>query len=540
MKKLKNMIFLFLSLALLVSCDEETYEFGDITTPTNLEVTAEIVGQDADNPYGDGSGTVNFTATADDAISYRFSYDDSQDMAPLGTISYNFSDLGVNTYTLTVVAIGTAGTSTSTTIDVEVLATYSPPQDLLDALIGDGTKVWRIKSETAGHFGLGPVGGTVPSEWYGAGPDEKVGVGMYDDRFMFSADGTFTYITNNTNDEAGTDTSGTVFGRDGLISDLGSGGTVNGADVENLPYSDYTEDYVLIAPGGVETISLSGIGFISYYIGGSHTYEIYDRSVPNELVLRSTDGNGEFDWWFTITSEEEPDDVVTDYELVWSDEFEIDGAPDPANWNYNLGAGGWGNQEVQTYTDSAENVIVQDGVLKITAKADGNGGYTSARIKSEGLQEFTYGKVEISAKLPSAQGTWPALWMLGANFSEVSWPYCGEIDIMEQTGWDKNTSLGTFHWFDNGTNANASYGETIAVANASSEFHLYTLEWDETELKIFLDGNLIVTLANNDDFPFNADFFFIMNIAMGGTLGGDIDPAFTEDTMEVDYIRVYQ
>tara|TARA_R110002050_G_scaffold135812_6_gene258854 strand:+ start:1550 stop:3178 length:1629 start_codon:yes stop_codon:yes gene_type:complete len=539
MKNLKYVMFLFLSLALMVSCDEETYEFGDITTPTNLQVSAEIVGQDADNPYGDGSGTVNFTAIADDAITYKYSYDNSQELAPLGTIAYNFSNLGVNTYTLTVIAIGTAGNSASTTIDVDVLATYSPPQDLLDALIGDGSKVWRMKSEAAGHFGLGPVGGTVPAEWYGAGPEEKVGVGMYDDRFIFNTDGTFTYITNNTNDDAGTDTSGTVFGRDGLVSDLGSGGTLNGADVENLPYSDYTEDYVLIAPGGAETISLSGLGFISYYIGGSHNYEIFDRSVPNELVLRSTDGNGEFDWWFTITSEEEEPDVVVDYELVWSDEFDTDGAPDAANWTYDLGAGGWGNGEAQTYTDNAENVIVEGGFLKITAKADGSS-YTSARIKSIGLQEFTYGKVEISAKLPSAQGTWPALWMLGANFPTVGWPACGEIDIMEQTGGDKNTTLGTCHWFDNGTAANASYGETTAVANASTEFHLYSIIWSEESIQISLDDVPFMTLSNSADFPFNADFFFIMNIAMGGTLGGTIDPAFTEDTMEVDYIRVYQ
>ena len=540
MKNLKYTVFFFLSLALMVSCDEETYEFGDITAPSNLQVSAEIVGQDADNPYGDGTGVVNFTATAENAITYKYVVNGSEEMSPSGVIELDdFNTQGIHTYTVTVIAIGVGGNSTSTTIDVEVWADYSPPQELLDALIGDGTKVWRMKSEAASHFGLGPVGGTVPAEWYGAGPEEKVGVGMYDDRFMFSADGTFTHITNYTNDDAGTDTSGTVFGRDGLVSDLGSGGTLNGADVENLPYSDYTEDYILIAPGGAETISLSGLGFISYYIGGSHNYEIFDRSVPNELVLRSTDGNGEFDWWFTITSEEEEPDVVVDYELVWSDEFDTDGAPDAANWTYDLGAGGWGNGEAQTYTDNAENVIVEGGFLKITAKADGSS-YTSARIKSIGLQEFTYGKVEISAKLPAAQGTWPALWMLGSNFPTVGWPACGEIDIMEQTGGDKNTTLGTCHWFDNGTAANASYGETTAVANASTEFHLYSLEWDETSIKISLDDVPFMTLSNSADFPFNADFFFIMNIAMGGTLGGTIDPAFTEDTMEVDYIRVYQ
>ncbi|WP_407556084.1 family 16 glycosylhydrolase [Winogradskyella sp. 4-2091] len=541
---MKNLIFNSFTLLgiflCLFSCQEDDASIGDIVAPSNLVISSEIFGQDNSNLYGDGSGVVNFVAYADNAISYKYFYNETERNAPSGELEALFTNLGINTYDVTVIAYGTGGLSTSISTTIEVLATYSPPQDLLDTLIGDGTKVWRMKSEGPGHFGLGPVGGTVPAEWYGAGPDEKVGVGMYDDRFIFGTDGTFTHITNNTNDDAGTDTSGTVFGRDGLISDLGSGGNVNGADVENLPYADYTEDYVLIAPGGVETISLSGIGFISYYIGGSHSYEIFDRSVPNELVLRSTDGNGEFDWWFTITSVEEDPGTVVDYELVWSDEFDTDGAPNAANWTYDLGAGGWGNQEVQTYTNNAENVIVEGGSLKITAKANGSGGYTSARIKSQGLQSFTYGKIEISAKLPSAQGTWPALWMLGSNFPTVGWPHCGEMDIMEQTGWDKNTSLGTCHWFDNGTSANASYGETTGVANASTEFHLYSIVWSEESIQISLDDVPFMTLSNSADLPFNADFFFIMNIAMGGTLGGTIDPAFTEDTMEVDYIRVYQ
>ena len=118
---------------------------------------------------------------------------------------------------------------------------------------------------------------------------------------------------------------------------------------------------------------------------------------------------------------------------------------------------------------------------------------------------------------------------------------CGEIDIMEQTGADKNTSLGTYHWFDAGTNANASYGETTAVENASSEFHIYTLEWTEAKITVLLDNVVVVAMDNNADLPFyDKDFFLILNVAMGGTLGGDIDPAFTEDTMEIDYVRVYE
>ncbi|MET2986497.1 glycoside hydrolase family 16 protein [Aureibaculum conchae] len=226
--------------------------------------------------------------------------------------------------------------------------------------------------------------------------------------------------------------------------------------------------------------------------------------------------------------------------LVWSDEFDTDGAPDSAKWTYDLGTGnnGWGNNEDQTYTHNSENVIVEGGSLKITAKSDGNGGYTSSRLKTENLQEFTFGRVEVRAKLPSTQGTWPAIWMLGANFDTVGWPTCGEIDIMEQTGNAKNEVLGTLHWNHNGSNASA--GSKTSIANADSEFHDYALEWRENKVFIMLDDVVFYEFDNLGSLPFNKDFFIILNVAMGGTLGGDIDPGFTEDTLEIEYVRIYQ
>lgn len=228
-----------------------------------------------------------------------------------------------------------------------------------------------------------------------------------------------------------------------------------------------------------------------------------------------------------------------DWKLVLSDEFEINGAPDPTNWTYDLGDGGWGNGEAQTYTNDAENVIVEDGYLKITAKSDGAGGYTSARVKSENLQEFTYGRVEVRAKLPSAGGTWPAIWALGANFDTVGWPSCGEIDIMEQTGADKNTVLSTLHF--PGNSGGGGITNSTSVSTATTEFHNYTVQWTPDLIEFWVDDNPVHnSFVNSTGTPFNSDFFFIMNVAMGGTLGGTIDPEFTEDTMEVDYIRVYQ
>ncbi len=295
-------IVLFSTILAFLGCQEDDYSFGEIIVPSNIQISAEIVGADASNPNGDGSGVVNFTATADNAVSYKYTFNGVQEVALSGKTSISFSSLGLNTYTVTVVATGTGGVSSSKSIDVEVLSTYSAPDDLKTKLFGFDpanpnaitSRTWKIHASKNRHFGLGPVGGA-PFEFYGAGVDEKAGVGMYDDRFTFSSDGTFTYVTN-----------GDIVGRDPyVINDLGpnTAGSVNGADIENYAFGDYVENFSLIAPGGVETISLTGNAFIGYYTGGNHNYEIFDRGTPNELVIKTTDANAEFDWWFIITLE---------------------------------------------------------------------------------------------------------------------------------------------------------------------------------------------------------------------------------------------
>lgn len=228
--------------------------------------------------------------------------------------------------------------------------------------------------------------------------------------------------------------------------------------------------------------------------------------------------------------------------LVWSDEFNTDGAPNPAKWGYDIGTGsnGWGNAELQYYTNRSDNVIVQNGVLKIKAIKENYSGsaYTSARLLSKNKFAFTYGKVEVKAKMPVGVGTWPAIWMLGSNIDNVSWPACGEIDIMEHLGRDLNNIYATLHYPGrSGGNAN---GQTKRIANATTEFHIYSLEWSASTIKMFVDGQLIHSVTNSTAIPFNHDFFFILNLAMGGAFGGAVDPAFTNATMEVDYIRVYK
>jgi beta-glucanase (GH16 family) len=260
-----------------------------------------------------------------------------------------------------------------------------------------------------------------------------------------------------------------------------------------------------------------------YPNGGTYTVNVTAKGAGGQTISKS----------LQVT-------VATALGLVWSDEFNTNGAPDPAKWGYDLGGGGYGNNELEYYTNRPENVIVENGVLKIKAiKENYNGSaYTSARLLSKDKFAFKYGKVEVSAKLPAGVGTWPAIWMLGSNISTAGWPACGEIDIMEHRGSELNKIFGTLHYpGHSGGNAD---GNTKMISNATTAFHKYSLDWSASAIKIYVDDQLIHTVANTASLPFNQDFFFILNVAMGGTFGGTVDPNFTNATMEVDYIRVYR
>ncbi|MBZ5858543.1 glycoside hydrolase family 16 protein [Flavihumibacter profundi] len=227
--------------------------------------------------------------------------------------------------------------------------------------------------------------------------------------------------------------------------------------------------------------------------------------------------------------------------LVWSDEFNTNGRPDPAKWIFETGTGsnGWGNNELEYYTDRVENAVVQDGVLRITAIKENYKGsqYTSARMITKGKFEFKYGKVEVRAKLPAGVGTWPAIWMLGGDIGTAGWPACGEIDIMEHRGSEPNKIFGTLHY--PGRSGGNADGNTRVIDNATTGFHIYSVDWSAKAIKIYVDGQLIHTVTNSAGIPFNKNFFCILNVAMGGGFAGAVDPAFTSAAMEVDYIRVY-
>ncbi|WP_119080191.1 glycoside hydrolase family 16 protein [Chitinophaga alhagiae] len=228
--------------------------------------------------------------------------------------------------------------------------------------------------------------------------------------------------------------------------------------------------------------------------------------------------------------------------LIWADEFNTTGAPDPQKWDYATGTGnnGWGNAEAQYYTNRPENVEVSGGTLKIKArKEQHNGsGYTSARLLTKGKFSFRYGKIEVRAKLPAGGGTWPAIWMLGNNISEVGWPACGEIDIMEHKGNEPGKIHGTLH-YPGHSGAHGSTNTTM-ISNASSAFHIYTVDWTAAALKFYIDGNLFYTFNNSANVPFNQEFYVLLNLAMGGHFGGKIDPAFNSAVFEIDYVRVYR
>jgi len=232
-------------------------------------------------------------------------------------------------------------------------------------------------------------------------------------------------------------------------------------------------------------------------------------------------------------------------QLVWSDEFDVNGAPDSSKWNFDIGAGGWGNGESQFYTDRSDNVVVENGILKITAKKESYQGsdYTSTRMISKDKYEFTYGKIEVKAKLPEGIGTWPAIWLLGANIDEVGWPACGESDIMEHWGHNPTIVSSATHTPScSGGCVDANVGETT-VTDFASEFHVYGLEWTENKLRFFLDDAFLYeynpVVKNASTWPYNNPHFFILNIAMGGNWFS-IDSNFIESTMEIGYVRVYQ
>lgn len=243
--------------------------------------------------------------------------------------------------------------------------------------------------------------------------------------------------------------------------------------------------------------------------------------------------------------------------LLWSQEFnEATGTPpNPKFFNYDLGGGGWGNKEAQWYTEDAVKTNGK-GQLEITATkippvADdelpyncfGDCEYFSGRIKTQGKVKFKYGRLEARIKLPAGEGVWPAFWLLGSNITAKNWPNCGEIDVIELRGREPNNAIASAHG-PGYSGAASKTGVRKLPVSLADDYHVYAIEWAANKINWYLDGKLYHTLSSKSvkpkSYPFNQDFFLILNLAMGGEFdGGRLDNSIESATMAVDYVRYY-
>lgn len=247
--------------------------------------------------------------------------------------------------------------------------------------------------------------------------------------------------------------------------------------------------------------------------------------------------------------------LSTDYwQLVWSDEFDYTGLPDASKWGYDAGGHGWGNKELQFYTKQRkENARVENGHLIIEARREDREGrhYTSARLITKGKGDWTYGRVEVSARLPSGRGTWPAIWMLPTGWKYGNWPASGEIDIMEHVGFDADVVHASVHTKSYNHSINTHKTAKIKVSNSRDGFNVYAIEWNAKEIRAYVNKQLYFTFKNErltnsaadyKQWPFDKPFHLLLNIAVGGNWGGaqGVDDTIWPQRMEVDYVRVYQ
>ena len=256
---------------------------------------------------------------------------------------------------------------------------------------------------------------------------------------------------------------------------------------------------------------------------------------------------------------DETQEVVTLNNLVWADEFDVDGMPNPNYWNFEIGDGteqgipGWGNNELQYYTNRPENVKVENGVLVITAREESFEGssFTSARLTTQNLVEQQYGRFEARIKVPTGKGFWPAFWLLGNDCDVNPWPACGEIDIMENVGDEPTKVFGTVHGPNYNAGESISKEYTLEGSRFDNEFHVFGVEWSPNRINFYVDDRLYQSLTSEDVddetdgegiWVFNdRPFYMILNVAVGGNLPGNPneDTVFPQ-SMVVDYVRVYK
>jgi len=241
--------------------------------------------------------------------------------------------------------------------------------------------------------------------------------------------------------------------------------------------------------------------------------------------------------------------VAKGWQLSWSDEFNYHGLPDTNKWAYETGGNGWGNNELQYYTGhDTSNAKVNNGQLHIVALKQPveNRQYSSARLVTKNKAEFTYGLIEVRAKLPVGKGTWPAIWMLGKNIDKAGWPECGEIDIMEHVGYQPDSIFGTVHTQAYNHVKGTQKTRAIYIPDPYTAFHVYSIEWTPEKIDFMVDGvlynHVLKEHRTTQEWPFDQPFYLILNLAIGGNWGGKmgVDDQIFPATMEIDYVRVYE
>ena len=331
---------------------------------------------------------------------------------------------------------------------------------------------------------------------------------------------------------------------------------VPGSAVSPLDYEVLTTGRIVFAPDETsKTIDIKIKGDEIKEINETFEIKFYNpvnAKIEQDIARISIEDDDDNTAGLTIPSSGYTSpDSYPGYNLVWSDEF--DGATlNTSNWTFEMGDGcpnncGWGNNELQYYRE--DNVSMVNGHLVITAKKQRFGGreYTSSRLITKGKRQFKFGRIDIRAALPEGQGLWPALWMLGSNIDAVGWPSCGEIDIMELTGNLPNRVVGTVHY-----GASVSQHQYISAPkylsgndNFQDEFHVFSINWENNKIEFLVDDEIYHTITpaslNGASYPFNKNFFFIFNVAVGGNFPGNPDGTTPfPQSMIVDYIRVFQ
>ncbi len=336
-----------------------------------------------------------------------------------------------------------------------------------------------------------------------------------------------------------------------LPSNLVTAINVNGSEINVQATADNANFYTFTFIRGNDSTSIeSNSGIANYTCPASGTYIIrtlantsftdFISKIDTVVVNVSSSSSGAPTTGFTSPL------TYPGLSLVWDDEF--NGTSLSSDWAFDIGTGssGWGNNELQYYTN--QNHSVNNGYLEITAKEETINAqqYTSTRLKTQGIKSWKYGRIDIRAALPYGQGIWPAFWMLGDNISSVSWPTCGEIDIMEMIGGsgDRDRTVhGTIHWNENGLHAQFGNSKTLPSGKFADEFHVFSIVWNQNSITWLLDNvpynTVDITPANMS--AFKEKFFLIFNMAVGGNWPGNPDgTTIFPQKMYVDYVRVFQ